>query len=139
MLPCTVSAHVSVPQTNHMGVKADLCVWDIVKARENCDAGKPSSADVLIHRLRQHLGHIQALDFRYASYPFICPSPVSTLRHDRYSYCFCLFLSRFYYMVSQRLIDGVGNVLYTHIISYHDPGSISLELRSYAIIPIPQL
>lgn len=51
-------------QANHMGVKADLCVWDLVQAQANCDAGKSSGPGVLIHRLKQHLGHVRAVDFR---------------------------------------------------------------------------
>lgn len=47
-----------------MGVKADLCVWDLVKAQANCDAGKPSGGGVMLHRLKQHLGHVRAVDFR---------------------------------------------------------------------------
>ncbi|CAM9783757.1 unnamed protein product [Ascophyllum nodosum] len=50
-------------QMNQMGVKADLCVWDLIKAQANCDAGTPSAGGVLIHRLRQHLGHVRAVDF----------------------------------------------------------------------------
>lgn len=54
-------------QTNHMGVKADICVWDMHKAQASCDAGQSSCTNVLIHRLRQHRGHVQALDFRYGN------------------------------------------------------------------------
>ncbi|CAM9175320.1 unnamed protein product [Pylaiella littoralis] len=52
-------------QANHMGVKADLCVWDLVQAQANCDAGRPSGGGVLLHRLKQHLGHVRALDFSF--------------------------------------------------------------------------
>lgn len=52
-------------QANHMGVKADLCVWDLIQAQANCDAEKPSGAGVLLHRFKQHLGHVRAVDFRY--------------------------------------------------------------------------
>lgn len=47
-----------------MGVKADLCVWDLVQAQANCDADRPSGTGVLLHRLKQHLGHVRSLDFR---------------------------------------------------------------------------
>ncbi|CAN0057384.1 unnamed protein product, partial [Discosporangium mesarthrocarpum] len=51
-------------QWNHAGVKADVCVWDMERAKQNCDAGRPNGGGDLIHRLRQHLGKVQALDFR---------------------------------------------------------------------------
>jgi WD40 repeat protein len=53
-------------QMNHAGVKADVCVWDLNQAIKNCDNNEPHGGGALIKRLRQHLGKVQGLDFRYA-------------------------------------------------------------------------
>uniref|UniRef100_A0A6V1NYK3 Cilia- and flagella-associated protein 52 n=2 Tax=Heterosigma akashiwo TaxID=2829 RepID=A0A6V1NYK3_HETAK len=50
-------------QTHHSGVKADVIVWDLEKAKENCRNGTPSAGGEVVHRLFQHLGKVQAVDF----------------------------------------------------------------------------
>jgi len=45
------------------GVKADVLVWDLEKAKANCDGCVPSAGGCVIHRLRQHLAKVQAVDF----------------------------------------------------------------------------
>jgi WD40 repeat protein len=57
---------VASGQTSLMGVKADVIVWDLVSAIRKLDAGEVMQGDaVLIHRLRQHLGHVRCVDFSY--------------------------------------------------------------------------
>lgn len=38
-------------------------VWDLEKALWNCDNGEPSKGGCLVHRLKQHIGKVQAVDF----------------------------------------------------------------------------
>jgi WD40 repeat protein len=52
-------------QANHAGVKADVCVWDMTAAIRICDGHEPRGASALLSRFRQHLGRVQALDFRW--------------------------------------------------------------------------
>ena len=51
-------------QTNHAGVKADVCVWDLAQALKNCDGDEPHGEGILLSRLRQHMGRVESLDFR---------------------------------------------------------------------------
>ena len=50
-------------QINHAGVRADALIWDLEKAKENCDAMMPSAGGCLISRLHQHLAKVQAVGF----------------------------------------------------------------------------
>ncbi|GMI42108.1 hypothetical protein TeGR_g9242, partial [Tetraparma gracilis] len=50
-------------QESYGTLKADVLVWDLAGALKNCDEGKPSAGGCLIHRLDQHIGKVQALDF----------------------------------------------------------------------------
>ncbi|CAM9884207.1 unnamed protein product, partial [Phaeothamnion confervicola] len=52
-------------QMNHAGVKADVIVWDLPAAVRSAEAGVFNAEGVLSHRLRQHMGGVQALDFSY--------------------------------------------------------------------------
>jgi WD40 repeat protein len=46
------------------GVKADCLVWDLIKAKKLLDSGKVMIGDACgIHRLKQHLGRVQAVSF----------------------------------------------------------------------------
>lgn len=38
-------------------------VWDLQQTIKNCDEGVPSAGGCLIHRLKQHIGKVQAVDF----------------------------------------------------------------------------
>lgn len=49
-------------QDSHQGVAADVIVWDLVEACESAVAGETVSEKVLLHRLRQHKGSVQAVD-----------------------------------------------------------------------------
>ncbi|KAH8085042.1 WD repeat-containing protein [Aureococcus anophagefferens] len=48
-------------QDSHQGVAADVIVWDLVEACEGALAGESASEKVLLHRLRQHKGSVQAV------------------------------------------------------------------------------
>mmetsp|Transcript_40123 Transcript_40123/g.52823 ORF Transcript_40123/g.52823 Transcript_40123/m.52823 type:complete len:653 (-) Transcript_40123:240-2198(-) len=50
-------------QTHHSGVKADVIIWDLEKAKEHCLNNTPSAGDLVLHRLFQHLGKVQDVDF----------------------------------------------------------------------------
>lgn len=52
-------------QRNHAGVKADVCVWDVAAAVDACETsgGRGGGGRALVSRFKQHLGHVQALDF----------------------------------------------------------------------------
>lgn len=51
-------------QVNHLGVKADLIVWNLTNAKAYCDAGKVMIGDAcLIHRLKQHISKVQDVAF----------------------------------------------------------------------------
>jgi len=43
--------------------KAYAYVWDLEKAKQNCQKEKPSAGGCLIHSLQQHQGEVRALDF----------------------------------------------------------------------------
>jgi WD40 repeat protein len=50
-------------QRNKQVTPAHVLIWDLVAAKKNCDTrGK---AKTLVHRLHQHLGAVQDLDFSY--------------------------------------------------------------------------
>jgi len=51
-------------QQSYGTLKADVLVWDLQQALKNCDGGNPSAGGCLIHRLDQHIGKVQAVDFR---------------------------------------------------------------------------
>lgn len=48
-------------QTSFQGVPADVIVWDLVEACEAALAGDSVSDKVMLHRLRQHKGSVQAV------------------------------------------------------------------------------
>lgn len=51
-------------QINNMGVKADVLVWDLEKAISLLNSGQVMVGDACtIHRLKQHLGKVQDVDF----------------------------------------------------------------------------
>ena len=50
-------------QDSYGTLKADVMVWDLKKAITNCDAGIPAAGGCLIHRLKQHIGKVQSVDF----------------------------------------------------------------------------
>mmetsp|Transcript_2170 Transcript_2170/g.3203 ORF Transcript_2170/g.3203 Transcript_2170/m.3203 type:complete len:657 (-) Transcript_2170:238-2208(-) len=51
-------------QIHHSGVKADVIIWDLEMAKRSCDAGVADTNDrCVIHRLFQHLGKVQDVDF----------------------------------------------------------------------------
>lgn len=52
------SGHKATPST-----KAEAVIWDLRKAIQDCENGKASSKECLIHCLKQHRGKVQALDF----------------------------------------------------------------------------
>jgi len=45
------------------GTKADIILWDLSMAKNNCDNGNPMEGGEIIFRKKQHLGKVQALDF----------------------------------------------------------------------------
>ncbi|KAJ8610542.1 hypothetical protein CTAYLR_009751 [Chrysophaeum taylorii] len=48
-------------QDSHQGVAADVIVWDLQEACEAALAGETVSDKVVVHRLRQHKGSVQAV------------------------------------------------------------------------------
>mmetsp|Transcript_35350 Transcript_35350/g.76251 ORF Transcript_35350/g.76251 Transcript_35350/m.76251 type:complete len:656 (-) Transcript_35350:164-2131(-) len=51
-------------QTNLMGVKADVIIWDLAEAKRLLSSGVVMIGDLTtIHRMKQHLGKVQGLDF----------------------------------------------------------------------------
>lgn len=48
-------------QESHQGVNADVIVWDLQEACESALAGDSVSDKVMVHRLRQHKGSVQAV------------------------------------------------------------------------------
>ena len=51
-------------QVQIAGVKADVIVWDLTLAKQKLDRGEVMLGEsCLIHRLKQHLGHVRAVDF----------------------------------------------------------------------------
>lgn len=48
-------------QDSHQGVAADVIIWDLQEACEAALAGESMSEKVLVHRLRQHKGSVQAV------------------------------------------------------------------------------
>lgn len=53
-------------QRNPAVTAAHVLVWDLNTAKKNCDNG--SRDDALIHRLQQHLGAVQDVDFSFDSH-----------------------------------------------------------------------
>lgn len=67
-ISCITVSHdgkkVASGQVNFLGVKADMIIWDLTKAKAQCDAGKVMIGDIcLLHRLKQHLSKVQDLAF----------------------------------------------------------------------------
>ena len=55
---------VATGQANITGVKADVIVWDMTAAKAKLDRGEVVIGDsVIVHRLRQHLGHVRDVSF----------------------------------------------------------------------------
>ena len=50
-------------QINHAGVRADVLIWDLEVAKQNCEALTPSAGGCLVSRLHQHLAKVQAVGF----------------------------------------------------------------------------
>ncbi|CAM9441910.1 unnamed protein product [Chrysoparadoxa australica] len=46
-------------------IKADVIVWDLDLAIKECTGGKPRISGAIVHRLSQHMGKVQAVDFSY--------------------------------------------------------------------------
>lgn len=56
-------------QTHLMGVKADVLVWDLSKAKKMLDSGSVMLGDATcVHRLKQHLGKVQDVAFSNNDY-----------------------------------------------------------------------
>uniref|UniRef100_A0A7S1TXU3 Cilia- and flagella-associated protein 52 n=1 Tax=Phaeomonas parva TaxID=124430 RepID=A0A7S1TXU3_9STRA len=53
---------IATGQKQHLGVKADIIVWDLTEAKARCDAGE-SVCDAVLYTLRQHSGGIMSVDF----------------------------------------------------------------------------
>ena len=65
---CVTVSHdgtkVASGQVNITGVKADVVVWDLTAAKQKLDRGEVMLGEsVLIHRLKQHLGHVRDVSF----------------------------------------------------------------------------
>eukprot|EP00592_Proboscia_alata_P004694 CAMPEP_0194378686 /NCGR_PEP_ID=MMETSP0174-20130528/36876_1 /TAXON_ID=216777 /ORGANISM="Proboscia alata, Strain PI-D3" /LENGTH=650 /DNA_ID=CAMNT_0039160903 /DNA_START=29 /DNA_END=1981 /DNA_ORIENTATION=- len=43
--------------------KADAFLWDLERAIKNCESNNPSAGGCLLHRLNQHIGKVQSVDF----------------------------------------------------------------------------
>lgn len=51
-------------QVHFTGVKADVIIWDLIKAKELLEGGVVMLGDsTILHRLKQHLGKVQAVSF----------------------------------------------------------------------------
>ena len=58
-------ASLASGQRNPAVTAAHVLVWDLGTAKRNCDTGARTNA--LVHRLQQHLGAVQDLDFSFDS------------------------------------------------------------------------
>ena len=59
--------YVASGQTSLGTTKPHAVVWDLEKAKNNCDSGLPSIGGCLLHRLEQHKGKVQSIDFSHDS------------------------------------------------------------------------
>ena len=50
-------------QDSEVANKVDVVVWDLKKAKQNCEECNPSAGGCLLYRLRQHHSKVQAVDF----------------------------------------------------------------------------
>ncbi|GMI12017.1 hypothetical protein TrRE_jg8950 [Triparma retinervis] len=57
------NVYLASGQNSFGATKADVMVWDLKQTMKNCDEGNPSAGGCLIHRLNQHLGKVQSVDF----------------------------------------------------------------------------
>jgi WD40 repeat protein len=57
------NSYLASGQESYGTTKADVMVWDLKQTIKNCDDGIPSAGGCLIHRLKQHIGKVQSVDF----------------------------------------------------------------------------
>lgn len=57
--------YIASGQESQGTTKADVIIWDLEKAINNSISGNPSEGGCLVHRLAQHHGKVQAVDFSF--------------------------------------------------------------------------
>jgi WD40 repeat protein len=57
------NSYLASGQESYGTTKADVMVWDLQQTIKNCDSGVPHAGGCLVHRLKQHIGKVQAVDF----------------------------------------------------------------------------